>query len=215
MKLAISRLHYPVTALGPGHRVGIWLQGCSINCPGCASRDTWQRTEQSLVEVDRVLQWCADLQEPIDGVTISGGEPFEQADALLALLQGLERWRRSRASALDILCYSGLPWRRIQRDHAPVLALLDAIVPEPFVEGLPTDARWRGSANQPLIALSELGALRFGGEEEADKAEARMQITVEDGKIWFIGVPRRGDLDRMLEAAAARGVVTGGASWRS
>ena len=39
--IAISRIHYPVTTLGPGKRIGIWMQGCSIRCPGCISADTW------------------------------------------------------------------------------------------------------------------------------------------------------------------------------
>src|SRR3546814_9784731 len=41
MRIAVSRLHFPVTALGPGRRIGLWLQGCSIRCPGCISVDTW------------------------------------------------------------------------------------------------------------------------------------------------------------------------------
>ena len=39
--VSISRLHFPVTTLGPGHRIGIWFQGCSIRCEGCLSMDTW------------------------------------------------------------------------------------------------------------------------------------------------------------------------------
>ncbi|HAU1321526.1 TPA: radical SAM protein, partial [Legionella pneumophila] len=41
MMIYISRVHFPVTTLGPGHRIGIWFQGCSIRCPGCISTDTW------------------------------------------------------------------------------------------------------------------------------------------------------------------------------
>ena len=38
--LALSRMHFPVTTLGPGNRIGIWVQGCTIRCPGCVSADT-------------------------------------------------------------------------------------------------------------------------------------------------------------------------------
>ena len=41
MKIAINKAHFPVTVLGPGRRIGIWLQGCSIHCKGCVSQDTW------------------------------------------------------------------------------------------------------------------------------------------------------------------------------
>lgn len=41
MMLYLSRIHFPVTTLGPGNRIGIWFQGCSIQCQGCVSVDTW------------------------------------------------------------------------------------------------------------------------------------------------------------------------------
>jgi anaerobic ribonucleoside-triphosphate reductase activating protein len=40
-RIGLNRVHFPVTALGPGRRIGIWLQGCLIRCPGCMSLDTW------------------------------------------------------------------------------------------------------------------------------------------------------------------------------
>ena len=48
--ISLSRLHFPVTTLGPGRRIGIWFQGCSIRCPGCISADTWAfRTAAAMV----------------------------------------------------------------------------------------------------------------------------------------------------------------------
>lgn len=213
MKLAISRMHYPVTALGPGRRAGIWVQGCAIGCPGCASRDTWERPEESFVELKWLLDWCAALPGDVQGVTISGGEPFEQPEALAGLLEALHAWRRERAPEIDLLCYSGLSWRRLCRDHGPILALLDAIIPEPFVERLPPQL-WRGSANQRIVALSPLGKARYDDTRLA-ASPPHMQVAVDGGEIWFIGIPGRGDLDKVLDAAAARGVSAGGASWRS
>ena len=99
--LNLSRLHYPVTTLGPGRRVGIWFQGCSIRCPGCVSVDTWA-AGQGGTTVSAVLAAVSPWLVTADGVTISGGEPFDQVDALLALLRGLRS-----AGAEDILVYSG------------------------------------------------------------------------------------------------------------
>ncbi|HSV19446.1 MAG TPA: 4Fe-4S cluster-binding domain-containing protein, partial [Casimicrobiaceae bacterium] len=39
--IELNKAHWPVTVLGPGKRIGLWLQGCSIHCPGCVSQDTW------------------------------------------------------------------------------------------------------------------------------------------------------------------------------
>ena len=97
-RLSLSKLHFPITALGPGRRIGLWLQGCSIRCSGCMSRDTWEFSDEShRVEVllERVTPWLAEA----DGITISGGEPFDQPEGLLSFLVGLrERFRG------DILC---------------------------------------------------------------------------------------------------------------
>src|SRR6185503_5851184 len=72
--MRLSRLHYPLTELGPGRRAGVWFQGCTIRCPGCMSVDTWPRRPERAVPVAEVLGWLAGLG-PVDGVTISGGEP--------------------------------------------------------------------------------------------------------------------------------------------
>ena len=76
----ISRLHYPVTALGPGRRLGVWVQGCPLACPGCIARDTWDPAGGHEVAVaDLTAVWQAAVDDGADGLTVSGGEPLEQA----------------------------------------------------------------------------------------------------------------------------------------
>ena len=136
--IELNKAHWPVTVLGPGRRIGIWVQGCSIHCPGCVSQDTWPRDAAKAIAVRDLLGWCRKVSANApDGVTISGGEPFEQPRALLALLDGLSAWRAGANLDFDILCYSGMPLRRLEKDHARLLARLDAVIPEPFVDGLP------------------------------------------------------------------------------
>jgi anaerobic ribonucleoside-triphosphate reductase activating protein len=88
-EIAISRIHFPVTRLGPGRRVGIWVQGCSIRCPGCISVDTWVRG-RGRADVSEVLEAIAPWMSTAEGFTISGGEPFDQPDALASLLAGIQ-----------------------------------------------------------------------------------------------------------------------------
>jgi anaerobic ribonucleoside-triphosphate reductase activating protein len=217
VRIGINKMHWPVTSLGPGRRVGIWLQGCSIGCPGCVSRDTWPRRDDAMLEVESVVRWCRTVVDaPPDGVTISGGEPFEQPEALAELLDGLDAWRREIGAEIDFLCYSGMPHRRLQREFSALLARLDALIPEPFVERLTTARPWRGSANQPLLPLSPLGRARYvAREEEPQPSEPALQVSVEQGHIWLIGIPRRGDMDRLEAACRERGVRTEGPSWRA
>ncbi|HEX7642109.1 MAG TPA: 4Fe-4S single cluster domain-containing protein [Burkholderiaceae bacterium] len=217
MKIAVNKAHFPVTVLGPGRRIGIWVQGCSIGCKGCISRDTWPRDAGSETTVARLLTWCRELAgDAFDGVTISGGEPFDQPAALSALLDGLAHWRESLASDFDILCYSGYPLARLQKKHARLLQKLDALIPEPFVENLPMSHLWRGSANQPLIALSERGTRKYSAHVDAAAAETgkQMQIMVEGSKVWFVGIPARGDMQALEDSCRERGIAFERASWR-
>jgi anaerobic ribonucleoside-triphosphate reductase activating protein len=71
VKLFLSRVHYPITTLGHGRRVGIWFQGCSRHCPGCVSADTWtpglgETTVEELLVA--MKPWLVEA----DGVTITG-----------------------------------------------------------------------------------------------------------------------------------------------
>jgi len=210
----LAKLHHPVTALGPGVRAGIWFQGCTLACSGCLSRDTWEADESLRIPVSSVLEWVAGLPG-LDGVTISGGEPFQQPQALRELLEGLREWRSSRS--LDILVYSGYVISRLSRNQESrdILKLCDAVVTGPYVERLNDGSPLRGSANQQLVPLSPLGRRRYGSDEMDGR---RMQVCVEDGaegrRVYYIGIPRRGDMDRLSAVLDGAGVRAGEASWR-
>ncbi|SEH46804.1 anaerobic ribonucleoside-triphosphate reductase activating protein [Mycolicibacterium rutilum] len=213
MKLNVSRLHHPVTALGPGIRAGLWVQGCTIGCPGCVSRDTWDHGDGTALEVDDVLAWLAGLGE-VDGLTISGGEPTEQPAALHALLQGIERLRRDGHFAGDVLCYTGRDEAEFHAAFPWAADLIDAVIVGAFAITEPTDLLWRGSANQRLIPLTDLGRLRYGPFLDERAEHPPLQVTVEDGQVWMIGIPRRGDLRRLETALRSSGVELEEVSWR-
>lgn len=214
MNLLLAKTHYPVTALGPGVRAGIWFQGCTIGCPGCLSRDTWPASPSTAVPVASVLSWLASL-DVVEGVTISGGEPFQQPAALRALLLGIHEWRGSRP--VDILIYSGYVISKLSRDpeSRDILELCDSVVTGPYIERLNDGSGLKGSSNQRIVSLTPLGASRYGSLEEDRQ---RMQVCVEDGaegrRVYYIGIPRRGDMDRLSAVLDGAGVQAGEASWR-
>ena len=215
--LELNKAHWPVTVLGPGRRIGLWFQGCSIGCPGCVSRDTWPRDASKTIRVDDVVAWCRRVsgERGPDGITISGGEPFEQPRPLAALLRALARWRREAKLDFDVLCYSGMPLAKLARHHADILAMLDAVIPEPFVSTLPMTRVWRGSSNQTLVALSDRGRARYAPHVDAPSDEKRMQAAIEGGRVWMIGLPARGDMERVEALCAERGLALEKVSWRS
>ncbi len=218
MKLCLNKAHYPVTVLGPGRRIGLWLQGCSIQCPGCMSRDTWQFDEHRATSVEAIVEWCQRIaHNQIDGITISGGEPFDQPEGLSELLDRLDTWRQTLPSPLDLLAYSGYPMARLRQRHAGTLAKLDAVIPEPFVESQPTDGKWMGSANQRIVALSALGRERYSSVGESSHAVSTpgVQLHVESGRVWLVGIPQRGELQHLEYRCRGNGISLKQASWRA
>jgi anaerobic ribonucleoside-triphosphate reductase activating protein len=222
-RLMVNRAHYPVTTLGPGLRAGIWVQGCTIGCHGCASRDTWEADPSRLVDVEQLAGWLAALPR-LDGLTVTGGEPFQQPDAVRALLDAVRGQAAERRQVIDILVYSGYTYGALSRrgGAAEVLARCDAAITGPYVDRLNPGGPWRGSANQKLVILSQLGRERFGPAEDAagdptagdaTAGEQRLQLSSDGQRLWLIGIPGHGDLGRLEHELASRGVTLEGHSW--
>ena len=145
----LAKCHHPVRGLGFGRRVGIWFQGCSIRCRGCIVPETWESGPNHQVELAALLQALLPWLDDSDGVTISGGEPFDQPEALLALVTALRR-----LGSGDILVYSGYPWRRLNQRHQDVIAVVDVVVSEPFrTDRRVSNAVLVGSTNQCVHLL--------------------------------------------------------------
>ncbi|WP_339482142.1 MULTISPECIES: 4Fe-4S single cluster domain-containing protein [unclassified Pseudomonas] len=201
MDLSLSRMHFPVTTLGPGRRIGIWFQGCSIRCPGCISADTWGPGHRRL-SLEQLLEQITPWLHEADGITISGGEPFDQFDALRSLLEGLRG-----LSELDILVYSGYSLEQLDEPLLQTKGLIDALISDPYVEALSQTKALRGSDNQRLSLLTPLGRARLGRYERllepADKALDLMFD--ESGSVWMAGIPRRDDLLRLRDLLHEQG----------
>lgn len=212
VEVYLSGLHWPVTTLGHGRRIGIWLQGCSIRCKGCCSRDTWDQVPGQATTVDTVLEWVnRQPLERADGFTISGGEPFDQPHALACLLRGLADLRLRDAKPRDVLVYSGYPWPRLVQRHAELLEQIDTVISEPFVQGKPASGL-RGSSNQIIHALTALGEARHGAD--APKTADQMQMHYDGERLWLVGIPRPGSLDALAARLAAAGISMDDCSWR-
>lgn len=216
-RIAVNRLHHPVTVLGHGVRAGVWVQGCTLACPGCMSRDTWEPAPDSEVEVGAVLDWISRLPAPLDGVTVSGGEPFQQPGPLAALLAGLRELAASSAVPCDLLVFSGYAWAalRDRARHQEALALCDAVVAGPYVARRNTGSPLRGSDNQQVVPLTPLGRERYGPAALVHHAQRRIQATTNGSELRMIGIPQAGDLARWQAAAEAGGVAWTGTSWNA
>lgn len=214
MKILLNKAHFPVSVLGFGKRIGIWFQGCSIHCPSCCSRDTWEFAEDRRVDVSSLVDWCRDVSAgSIDGITISGGEPFDQPDALLGLLEAFDQWRTSEGLQLDILVYTGYSERSVRGRGGVHLRYIDALVTGPYQKGKIGMKPYCGSDNQQMVVLSQIGETRYGASGLA-VWKSGMQVAVDGEGIWMIGIPRRDDLKKFEAGCLKRGLELDLPSWR-
>lgn len=217
MRLQVNRLAHPITVLGPGRRIGLWVQGCRIHCPGCGSLDTWNPHGGRTVDTGTFAAYLADLvsEHRLTGLTITGGEPTEQADALADLVARLHAILQARPSsgdsqALDVLVFTGLVARTAARRAAALWAVADAAVCGPYRPDRLSTRPLIATANQKLVTLTKLGRSRYA---DLTAESPSMQAHVGEGEITLIGLPRPGDLPRLEAALRARGVSLEGRSW--
>lgn len=166
------------------------------------------------MDVESLVGWGTEVSSDcVDGITVSGGEPFDQPGALLDLLMAFNEWRSKESLGFDILVYSGYSESRLRRDFEDHLSLIDALVVGPFRESEGGDKPYCGSDNQRMVSLSRLGESRYG-HGLAEKWKTGMQVSVDDEGVWMIGIPRPGDLKRIEAGCSNRGLVLGEPSWR-
>jgi anaerobic ribonucleoside-triphosphate reductase activating protein len=209
--LRVARVHHPVTTLGHGRRLGIWVQGCSVGCVGCMSQDTWDAAGGTSMPIAELAVRATQLAESgqLDGVTVTGGEPLQQADGTQQLLEQLQPLR---SRSVDLLIYSGIE-SDIALATAPWLGeLADLTVLGPYIASSPRTSQWAGSGNQRVTAWSKLAAERYGAD--AGAAPQLQVVPLDDGSVSIIGIPDRGDLGRLEHELSRRGVVLNERSWR-
>jgi anaerobic ribonucleoside-triphosphate reductase activating protein len=164
-----------------------------------------------VAEVAAVLH---PLLTGMDGLTISGGEPFDQAGALCTLLATLRQ-----SDDIEVLVYTGYRLEELQAgtpDQRALLAQIDLLIDGPFRQELPNTRQWRGSDNQRLHLLSAR-AQSYRAQDSVPMPDARpLQVQMlGPTRYRIIGIPRRGDLERYQALLAARGIQVRAASEES
>ena len=140
-------------AEGPGPRFAVWVQGCAIRCPGCCNPHMFDPAGGMVLPAGELLRRLDRVRDRIDGVTLLGGEPFEQAAALAPFARDVRR------RGLSVVVFSGHLLEELRADRPPgstaLLAEVDLLVDGPYVAALPErERRWAGSANQRFHFLT-------------------------------------------------------------
>lgn len=152
MDLQVAGFLEHSTVNGKGFRSVLFVSGCHHACPGCHNEAMQDPTYGESISITEIYNRIKKNKPIIDGVTFSGGEPFEQTSALakLATLLKLE--------GLSIWCYSGYTYQMLTQNerYAPLLNLVDVLVEGPFIASLADpNLKYKGSSNQHIYHLSQ------------------------------------------------------------
>lgn len=154
MKIRIAGISNDSIVDGEGIRFTVFIQGCIRNCRGCHNPQTHDLTGGYEVDVDDLIEQMK--KNPIlDGLTISGGEPFLQSRACEELA------RKAHEIGLNVWVYTGYTYERLlefERGHAKeFLKQIDFLVDGEFrIEERTLSLPWRGSKNQRLINMNDV-----------------------------------------------------------
>ena len=126
MLVNVAQIVTQSSIYGPGVRAVVWLQGCSLHCPGCWNKEMWSHAPHKLYTIDELWEALCLGEGQVEGVTLLGGEPLNQAIATRAIA------KRAQSEGLSLVLFTGR-----------------------YVESLRTlEHQWIGSTNQEIHFLS-------------------------------------------------------------
>lgn len=190
--LRVATISDDTEAEGPGRRWALWVQGCTIHCPGCCNPEMFVRDGGTEMSLDALVERMrAARAKGVEGISVLGGEPFEQAAGVADVC------RAAKALGLTVMVYSGYRLEELRargEAAADLLAEIDLLVdgrydreqPEPAP---PLGRRWLGSTNQRIHY--------FTAAYDADDPRLREANTVEfhwsNGQLLVNGWPAGAD----------------------
>jgi len=185
---------FPVSyANGPGRRVVIWVQGCTINCKGCFNKDFQIHESRYLVKPGEFARKIIDTCRKYDceGVTLTGGEPFQQSLASAILAGNIRR------SGLTVVCFTGYGVKQLSGsenlDVQALLSKVDLLIGGPYNIKNKSKRTWFNDPDKELVFLTD----RYSEEQLFDDEE--LEIIVKGSEVEVTGFPEKKDYETLEE----------------
>lgn len=200
MHLRLNRIQYPVHNLGPGNRIAIWLQGCTLCCKDCISPSLWNPNKGKDVNVRDLVQQILLIKDDFDGITLTGGEPMQQYEAVMCFCALIKR-----LTDLNIYVFSGYTLEELERLYPDKVFIhyIDYLMDGRYENEIHDDANVRGSANQKLYHFNGRDAEEIEPKSYGNKWSFYLSA---DGRLFLSGIPRKKELDRLKNHIKLTGI---------
>ena len=189
MNWQLNKIQYPVYNLGEGKRIAIWVQGCTLACDGCINEMIWSKKKGKAVAIYDLYQYILSISEYFDGITISGGEPFQQYEQLIAFSYLIKT-----RTKLNIHCFTGYEIKELE-DLFPdklFLQYIDSLVDGRYVKELHSNNNLVGSSNQKTYQIKN-GKAKLSTRQ---KGSNKWSLSVtQDGTIYMAGIPKEKEIE--------------------
>lgn len=191
--LRVSQVVRDTYSEGPGKRYAIWVQGCRRRCPGCCNPEMQPEDGGEFVDP---LNLAADIAQTaldnpdLEGITLVGGEPFQQA---LACAEIATRIRSLSWRHLSVMVFTGFTIEQLKAKASaePSVRLL-LLATDVLIDGIYDQAqpepkrRWVGSANQRVHFLTDF----YKPDDPRFTEGNTMEIRYKGGQIQINGWPK-------------------------
>lgn len=200
MHWRLNRIQYPIYNLGKGKRIGIWVQGCSIRCKGCVNPSLWTTQNGNDVDIECLVQQITNIQNQFEGITISGGEPFDQYEALIAFSAFIKK-----KTKLNIYVFSGYSLEELKTKFNDRLFMrfIDFLMDGRYVADQHDNNNTRGSTNQKLYQFKNGAPILLDGYFESGRWSINLS---EDNRMFMSGIPKDNDLSTIKEYLKNSGI---------
>lgn len=182
-KLSIADIVDQSRIYGPGSRTVIWVQGCTLHCSGCWNADLWDFNTKNEINVEDILKKVQNNN--VEGLTILGGEPLDQAKSIIHLIYKVHKLRKT------VMLYSGYEIHEILADPLKKRAveISDICIYGRYHQSQRSlFLKWRGSRNQTILFNNQTYKENYKNLIEQNEVEIQIDT---DGTITLLGYPNK------------------------
>jgi len=196
----LNRIQYPVYNLGKGKRIGVWVQGCSLGCNECISQTLQTNLGGNQVNIEELVNEISKVGPHFNGITITGGEPFQQYRQLIAFCAYLKQ-----QTSLEVYVFSGYYLEELYELYPDKLFLkyIDQLMDGRYVKEKHDNKNVKGSYNQTLYLFQNGDAIKQKMSFASDKFGLKVD---NDMQVYMSGIPKNNELNELTNYLNKTGI---------